>query len=199
VAAAEPGATGNILYAVSASSGGVFATGQQAGTHFPGKALVEQWDGDGWDVVRSPSDPGGTDIALGITASRSRVSVVGDRESGVAPYTTFVATGDDDGVSLVETPNTGTGENDLFGAATARDGSTWAVGWFIDPSTGNHNTLVQHGVHGIWSVVDSPNPNQSLGDDGLSSVAEIPGGGLWAVGLTTNSDGNRAALILFHP
>jgi hypothetical protein len=199
VPAAEPGATGNILYAVAPSSGGVFATGQQAGTHFPGKALVERWDGDEWKVVRSPSDPGGTDIALGITASRSRVSVVGDRESSVAPYTTLVATGDEDGVSLVSTPNTGAGENDLFGAATARDGSTWAVGWFIDPSTGNHNTLVEHGVHGIWSVADSPNPNQSLGDNGLSSVAEIPGGGLWAVGLTTNTDGNRAALILFHP
>ena len=46
--------------------------------------------------------------------------------------------------------------------------------------------------------VVSPNPNQSLGDNGLSSVARIPGGGLWAVGLTTNTDGNNAALILHH-
>jgi Phosphoesterase family len=198
VAAAEPGATGNLFYAVSASTAGVFATGQQAGTHFPGKALVEHWDGEAWEVVSSPVDPGGTDLALAVTAAGSLVSVVGDRESSVAPYTTFVAAGGEDRVSLVPTPNTGAGENDLFGAATARDGSTWAVGWFIDPSTGNHNTLVEHGVKGIWSVVDSPDPNQSLGDNGLSSVAEIPGGGLWAVGQTTNTDGNRATLILFH-
>jgi hypothetical protein len=199
VAAAEPGATGNVFYAISASDGGVFTTGQQAGTHFPGKALVEHWNGEEWEVVSAPADAGGTDIALGITASGSLVSVVGDRESSVAPYTTFVATGDKSGVSLVTTPNTGAGENDLFSAATARDGSTWAVGWLIDPSTGNHNTLIEHGVKGIWTVVDSPNPNQSLGDNGLSSVAQIPGGGLWAVGQTTNADGNRATLILHHP
>jgi hypothetical protein len=199
ITAAEPGATGNVLYAVATSNAGVFATGQQAGTHFPGKALVERWDGLEWQVVSSPADPGGTDIALGITASSSIVSVVGDRESSLAPYTTFVASGDDRGVSLVTTPNSGTGENDLFGAATAADGSTWAVGWLIDPSTGNHETLVEHEVKGTWSVVHSPNPNSSLGDDGLSSVAAIPGGGLWAVGLTTNADGNNAPLILHHP
>ena len=50
---------------------------------------------------------------------------------------------------------------------------------------------------------DLPGPSggparQSLGDNGLSSVARIPGGGLWAVGQTTNSDGNRATLILHH-
>jgi len=51
---------------------------------------------------------------------------------------------------------------------------------------------------GRWSVVESPNPNQSVGDNGLSSIARVPGGGLWAVGQTTNSDGNRATLILHH-
>ena len=199
VAAAEPGATGNVFYAVSSSKDGVFATGQQAGTHFPGKSLVEQWDGGVWHVVSTPADPGGTDISLGIAASGSTVSIVGDRESSLAPYTTFVATGGDTGLDPVSTPNAGAGENDLFSAATARDGSTWAVGWLIDPSSGNHDTLVEHGVNGVWSVVDSPNPNPSLGDNGLSSIAHIPGGGLWAVGLTTNTDGNNAALILFHP
>jgi hypothetical protein len=32
-------------------------------------------------------------------------------------------------------------ENDLFAATTAADGSTWADGWYIDPSTGDHETL----------------------------------------------------------
>ena len=198
VPGAEPGATGNVLYAVSASGGGIFATGQQAGTHFPGKALVERWDGHAWQVVSTPTDAGGTDISLGLTVAGPFATIVGDRESSVSPYTTFVAAGDASGVHAVASPNVGAGENDLFAAATAADGSTWAVGWLIDPSTGNHNTLVEHGVHGTWSVVDSPNPNQSLGDNGLSSVARIPGGGLWAVGLTTNTDGNNAALILHH-
>jgi hypothetical protein len=130
------------------------------------------------------------------------VSIVGDRESSSAPYTTFAAAGDAAGVSILSTPNTGTGENDLFGAATARDGSTWAVGWYIDPSTGNHKTLVEHGVNGTWTVVPSPNPQPPApgtpGDNGLASIAAIPGDGLWAVGDTTNVPGNAAPLILFH-
>jgi hypothetical protein len=40
------------------------------------------------------------------------------------------------------TPNAGTGENDRFAAATAADGSTWAVGWDINTSTGNHDPLI---------------------------------------------------------
>jgi hypothetical protein len=200
----NPGATGNIFYALSASSSSsVYATGQIAGTTFPGKALVERWDGKDWGVVQTPLDPGGTDIPLGITTSGSRVTIVGDRESSTAPYTTFVATGAENGLAIQTSPNKGHGENDLFAATTARDGSTWAVGWYIDVSTGNHNTLVEHDVNGTWKIVSSPNPQPpapgSPGDNGLASVAAIPhGGGLWAVGDTTNVDGNAAPLILFH-
>jgi hypothetical protein len=196
----DPGATGNLFYAVAADSArGVYATGQLAGTKFPGKALLEQWDGEEWEVIQTPADLGGTDIPLGITVSDSLVSTVGDRESSIAPYTTFVASGSDDGLKIFSTPNIGSGENDLFSATTGPDGSTWAVGWYIDPETGNHNTLVEHGVNGKWTVVTSPNPNPpSPGDNGLASVAAIPHDGLWAVGNTTNADGNRAPLILHH-
>ncbi len=193
----DAGASGNVFYAVSAvSSTSVFATGQLAGTSFPGTALVEQWDGAQWNLVSSPTDPGGTDLPLGITASGPMVSVVGDRESSTAPYTTFVAAGTASGASLVTTPNAGVGENDLFGATTAADGSTWAVGWTIDDS-GDHQTLVEQGVSGQWTVASSPNPNP--GDNGLASITATPGGGLWAVGVTTNSAGNFATLILHHP
>lgn len=199
----DAGASGNLFYAVSLAPGSVVATGQFAGTAFPGKALVEEWDGDEWNVVPAPLDPGGTDIPLGITASGSAVTLVGDRESSTAPYTSFAASGDADGVSLVATRNRGSGENDLFSATTAGDGSTWAVGWFIDPSTGLHKTLAEHGVNGTWSLVSSPNPQPPApgtpGDNGLASVTAIAGGGLWAVGDTTNVDGNAAPLIVFHP
>jgi hypothetical protein len=195
----NPGATGNLFYAVTAiSSTSVYAVGQQAGTGFPGKALIERWDGHDWDVVPTETDRGGTDMPLGVTATASIVTTVGDRESSKAPYTTFVASGAPSDVDGVGTPNSGAGENDLFGVATAADGTTWAVGWLIDPSSGNHLTLVEHGVAGTWTLVPSPSPNPANGDNGLSSVAAIPGGGLWAVGNTTNADGNLATLVLHH-
>jgi hypothetical protein len=195
----DPGATGNVFYAVSASSTGVYATGQIAGTGFPGVALVERWDGTKWNVVSTPADPGGTDMSLAVTASGASVTIVGDRESSLAPYTTFVASGTASGLGLLSSPNEGTTENDLFGAATAADGSTWAVGWTIDATTGNHDTLLEQGAAGTWSLVTGPNPNPSNGDNGLSSVAAIPGGGLWAVGITPNTAGNPSTLILYHP
>jgi hypothetical protein len=195
----DPGATGNLFYAVTVSNGAIVATGQIAGTGFPGQALVEEFDGQTWEVAPSPVDPGATDIALGITSSGAGISIVGDRETGKAPYTTLVAAGPTRHVSILSTPNSGAGENDLFGATTAADGSTWAVGWLIDPSTDNHLTLIEHGVEGQWSVVPSPNPNASLGDVGLAGIVAVPGGGLWAVGETTNTAGNYATLILYHP
>ena len=50
---------------------------------------------------------------------------------------------------------------------------------------------------GVWSIVPSPSPSDS-GDNGLAGIAAIPGGGLWAVGITTNHAGNPATLIEFH-
>jgi hypothetical protein len=88
-------------------------------------------------------------------------------------------------------------ENDLFAATAAADGSTWADGWSIDPSTGNHETLTEQGVGGQWSIVPSPNPGAN-GDNGLAGIASIPGGGLWAVGIATNN-GNPSTLIEYHP
>jgi hypothetical protein len=200
----DPGVTGNLLYAVSAaSSSNVYATGQLAGAKFPGKALVEHWDGKTWQVVPTPLDSGGTDIPLGLTTAGSTVTIVGDRESSTAPYTTLVASGDERGLAIDASPSKGRGENDLFSVTTSGDGSLWAVGWYIDPRTGNHNTLVEHKMNGSWTIVSSPNPQPpppgTPGDDGLASVAAIPkGGGLWAVGDTTNVDGNLAPLILYH-
>jgi Phosphoesterase family len=195
----DPGTTGNLLYAVTAvSSTSVYAVGQQADTGFPGKALIQHWDGTDWDIVPTATDLGGTDMPLGVTATASMVTTVGDRESSTAQYTTFVAAGTTSDVDGVTTPNHGAGENDLFGAATASDGTTWAAGWVIDPSTGNHLTLVLHGAGGKWDLVPSPSPNPANGDDGLSSVTAVPDGGLWSVGIQTNADGNYATLVLHH-
>jgi hypothetical protein len=97
--------------------------------------------------------------------------------------------------AAVSSANNGAGENDLFGAATAADGSTDAVGWYIGSSSGNHLTLIEHGVNDQWSIDPSPSPG--TGDTGLSAVTAIPGGGLWAVGVTSGS-GNFSTLIARH-
>ena len=116
----------------------------------------------------------------------------------MAPYTTYVAAGPPKSLSIQATPNAGAGENDLFAVTTSADGSTWAVGWDIDPTTDNHDPLVLQGINGVWSLVPSPSfPAGS--DSGFAAITAIPGGGLWAVGVTATAKSNYSALIEFHP
>jgi hypothetical protein len=195
VPAVDLGTSGNQFYAVTSAGGTVYAAGQQSGSAFPSQVLVEQWNGRAWSVVSTPGDVAASPLPLGLTGDGSSLSVVGDTESSTAPYTTLVAAGAPGNLQILSTPNDGTGENDLFAAATAIDGSTWAVGWYINAS-GTHQTLVEQGVRGAWSLVSSPNVGS--GDNGLAGVAAIPGGGLWAVGVSS-SKGNFSTLIMWHP
>jgi hypothetical protein len=195
VSVPDPNGGGNVLYAVAAVSAGDVSAAGQEGTAFPSQALVEHFDGKNWSLENSPADPTETLTTLGLTASGSALTIVGDRENGTVPYTTEVAAGAPSSLALVTSANVGAGENDLFGATTAGDGTTWAAGWLIDPATGNHRTLVEHGVGGVWSVTTTPDPG--TGDTGFASIAAVPGGGLWAVGVTSGS-GNFSTLISFH-
>jgi hypothetical protein len=196
VPAVDAGPSGNQFHAVTAvSPTSVYATGQQSGAAFPSQALVEHWNGASWSVLSTPADASETLTPYGITGSDTALNVVGDRENSLSPYTTLVAAGPPSGLSLASTPNNGSGEQDLFAATTAADGSTYAAGWYIDPSSGNHETLVEHGVNGQWSIDSTPDPG--TGDNGFAGITAVPGGGLWAVGVTANN-GNYATLIAYH-
>jgi hypothetical protein len=199
VNAVDAGVNGNQLYAVKAlATNNVYTVGQQAGAGFPNQALIEHWDGKSWSVVSSPNDASASALPLGVTATASSLTVVGQQETDTAPYTSYVAAGAPTRLSIQATPNAGAGENDLFAVTTSADGSTWAVGWDIDPTTDNHDPLVLQGVNGVWSLVPSPSfPAGS--DSGFAAITAIPGGGLWAVGVTATSKSNYSALIEFHP
>jgi hypothetical protein len=199
VNAVDAGSTGNQFYAVKAlASNNVYAVGQQAGGGFPSQSLIEHWNGTAWSVVSSPADASASALPLGVTATSSSLTLVGEQETDTAPYTTYVAVGTPGALSIQSTPNAGAGENDLFAAATAADGSTWAVGWEIDPATDNHDPLVLQGVNGVWSLVSSPSFGTGS-DSGFAAITAIPGGGMWAVGVTASARSNYSTLIEWHP
>ena len=199
VNAVDAGSNGNQLFAVNAlATNKVYAVGQQAGSAFPNEALIEEWNGTSWSVVSSPVDAAASALPLGVTATASSVTLVGQQETDTVPYTTYVAAGAPGSLSILTTPNDGTTENDLFSTSIAADGSTWAVGWYIDPTSGNHDPLVLQGVNGVWNLVS--NPAFKSGDDsGFSAITSIPGGGLWAVGVTATSTSNYSTVIEWHP
>lgn len=201
VNAVDAGSNGNQLYAVRAlASNNVYAVGQQAGSGFPNASLIEHWNGKSWSVVSSPADSSASALPLGLTVTASSLTTVGEQETDTAPYTNYVAQGAPGALAIQTVPNAGTAENDLFAAATAADGSTWAVGWNIDINSGNHDPLIVQGVNGAWSLVSSPALSAG-GDSGFAAIAAIPGGGLWAVGVTSaaKGNGNYSTLIEFHP
>jgi len=198
VDAVDPGRDGNQLYAVKAlATNDVYAVGQQAGSEFPNQALIEHWNGKSWKVIDSPVDPGASALPLGLSVTKDLLTVVGQQETDTEPYTTYVAAGAPDSLSIQTSPNRGTGENDLFAAETAAEGSTWAVGWELNMATGNHSPLALEAVDGVWSLVSTPNLGNN--DSGFADIRAIPGGGLWAVGVTTNANGNYNTLIEWHP
>jgi hypothetical protein len=201
VNAVDAGSSGNQFYALKAlASDDVYAVGQEAGAGFPNQALVEHWNGKSWSVVSSPSDASVSPLPLGVTATSSTLTFVGEQETDTAPYTNYVAAGSPGAESIQTTPNAGTGENDLFAATTAADGSTWAVGWDINTTSGNHDPLVLQGKNGAWSLVSSPTIGKGS-DTGFAAITAIPGGGMWAVGVTApaNGGGSYSTLIEFHP
>ncbi|HKF24279.1 MAG TPA: alkaline phosphatase family protein [Candidatus Angelobacter sp.] len=198
VKAFDAGANGNQFYAVKAlASNNVYAVGQQAGSGFPNQSLIERWNGSTWTVVSSPADAASA-LPLGVTATATSLTTVGEQETDTAPYTTYVTAGAPGSLSIQITPNAGAGENDLFAAATAVDGSTWAVGWDINTTSGNHDPLILQGINGVWSLVSSP-AFAAGSDSGFAAMTAIPGGGLWAVGVTASSKSNYSTLIEFHP
>ena len=199
VDAVDVGSNGNQFFAVTAVAGNnVYAAGQQAGSAFPNEALIEHWNGTSWSVVSSPGNTSASVLPLGVTATSSSLTLVGQEETDIAPYTTYVAAGAPGSLSIQTTPNNGVTENDLFAPAIAADGSTWAVGWYIDPSSGNHDSLVLQGVNGTWNLVSSP-AFKSGDDSGLAAITAIPGGGMWAVGVTATNTSNYSTVIEWHP
>ena len=109
-----------------------------------------------------------------------------------------MATGSPTALALVPTPALGTGENDPFAVTIANDGTTWVVGWAINPADDLHDPLVLQGVNGTFSLVPVPNP-ASGGDSGFAAITTVPGGGMWAVGGTATAKSNVSTLIEFHP
>ena len=193
--ALDPGASGNqLVLGEGHSDRTMLCCGTAGRSRFPSGALIERWDGKSWSLMGAPSDPSASALPLGVIGTATSLTIVGQQETDTAPYTTYVAAGAPGSLSLQTTPNAGDGENDLFAVTIAEDGTTWAVGWDIHPATDTHDPLVLQGVNGAWSVV--PSPKFAAGSDsGFAAITAIPGGGLWAVGVTATSTSNYSTLI----
>jgi hypothetical protein len=67
-------------------------------------------------------------------------------------------------------PPAGSIWTNLWGISVAGD-EVWAVGTFLDPATGNQDSLVLRGQGSTWTVSNAPNPGS--GSNLLAGVAAV--------------------------
>jgi hypothetical protein len=182
VPSVDPGANGNVLYGVVAlAPNDAWAVGQKIGEAAPDRALVEHWNGTRWTEVSAAQAPGTSTQFIAVAAADDDVRAVGDSQDGAVSLRTFAEAGDGRNLSLVDTADPSTGDNRLTGVALEGE-DAWAVGNYLDTSSGNQQTLIEHGgERSAWTQVPSPNPSGD-GDNQLSAVTRIGAGEFWAVG-----------------
>src|SRR4051812_15157016 len=83
--------------------------------------------------------------------------------------------------TVVPSPNSGPGENELRHLAVVGENDIWAVGHYTT-TNGLHQTLTEHWDGAAWSVVPSPN-RPGVGNH-LYGVAARATDDVWAVGAT---------------
>ncbi len=108
--------------------------------------------------------------------------------------------------SKVSSPNPGgtTSSSDvsyLYGVNSDSASDAWAVGYYINPSTGATETLALHWNGTKWTEVASPNPGgtTSSGDfSSLGSVSAISATNAWAVGDHSNPTTGATQTLALH-
>ncbi len=94
--------------------------------------------------------------------------------------------------------NNGNGLDGL--AAIPGTSNLWAVGYYVDPTTGYYDTLTErwNNKSGSWSAVPSPNFNSTTNYNILTGVVAISGKNVWAVGVTLNLQNSTAQTLIEH-
>ncbi len=197
VPSANPGATGNQLFAVTAvSSNSVWAVGQQTGNQGPDQALIEHWNGSKWSVAAAPSAGAFSTQLFGVAgASDADVRAVGDKQDNVHNPRTLAEDGVNGVFSLMSVDNVGTGENHLYGVTAISNDLAFAVGDALDPTTGNFNNLVERCTDSGCVKETVPNPSQG-GNNQLGGVTFVNANDVWAVG--TFDGPNAPQTLILH-
>jgi hypothetical protein len=159
--------------------------------------VAEHWDGSSWTQVTTPTP--GSGVLNGVVAtSASNAWTVGYIGPGNGTRAQAIE-------PLIERWNGSTWTEQTFAdpveggnfgavAATSAD-NAWAVGFTGENSEGTGQaTLIEHWDGSSWTRVSSPNAAGSM--NMLTGVTAISATNAWAVGLTDNSSGQWAPLVM---
>lgn len=195
--AADAGSNHSYLSAVAADApNDVWAVGTTA-TNLD-QPLVEHWNGSVWSTIPAPSVSGAENYLTAVAAnSATDVWAVGYSYPGNA-YVALTEHWDGTKWSIIPSPYPDTGRTYLRGVTAVASNNVWAVGSYFVPSQNTDQTLIEHWDGMKWTIVASPDVNQSsssLYANDLSGVVALSADNIWAVGsanfltLTVHWDG----------
>ena len=188
---------------VSFASNNVVAVGYQPASNGAVLTLVERWDGTKWSIVTTPNgSPGGQSFSAVSATSPNDIWAVG---SLVIPNSnkavqTFVEHFDGSTWSIVPSPspipNGVLNANVLQSVQAVSPIDVTAVG-FVRGFGIRTLTLIERWDGVKWSVVSSPNPNQSVFSV-LTGLAVVSPSNMYAVGYSANPTTGQHQTLIEH-
>ncbi len=196
VSSPNPGESNNLLYGVNAvSASDIWAVGQYLDEGPADQSLIEHWNGSSWHVV-SHSTTSTSSALFGVTAKAGRVWAAGQIGGVNAPTKPFSEQESNGQWNALTLPHVGTLDNQLLGVAAATSTDVWAVGHYVDVTSGNDQTLIENSSDGkTWKIVSSPSPGIG-GNNILGGVVALSSHDIWAVG--GYDSGNNTMTLVEH-
>ncbi len=154
------------------------------------------WNGTSWSKIVSPNPSSHQNWLNGVSAiSPSSAWAVGTFWSGNSTTdTTLVLHWNGTSWSKIASPNPSSTENDLHGVSATSASNAWAVGDYVEGTTG-YVTLILHWDGASWSQVASPNPGR---ENYLSGVSATSASNAWAVGSFYPPNSTLRRTLILH-
>lgn len=197
VASANPGKASNVLTSISAHAAnkiwvaGYFTNSSTGFDH----TLTERYLNQTWQVVASPNGDAGNSILTTIAnvPGLDQMWAVGSDIRNSAPHT-LIEHWDGRTWAILASPSpTGATSVSLTGLAPLSLNSVWAVGYYVDGTSGLSQTLSMHWDGTAWTTVASLNPgtgnNAFYATDRVPQVTKI-----WAVGSNSATGASEQSL-----
>lgn len=161
------------------------------------EALIQHWNGAQWSAVTPPhvNSQSSQLNAVAVVSSSDAWAVGNLTDKQTSNSLSLIEHWDGASWSVVSSPNPGAVAS-LSGVTAISANDIWAVGYVQVNNSSLNQTLTEHWDGNSWSVVSSP--NVSGADNGLVSVSAIATNDVWAVGATSNPQGNPVMTLIEH-
>jgi hypothetical protein len=202
------GSQASLLWDVSCvTASDCWAVGAQEGASQKNPdVLAEQWNGSSWSVMPTP-DIGGYLFSVSCTSASNCWAVGNSLDAQKNPDNGVILQWNGSQWTQVPEPVSGQPYDQLASVTCTSSSDCWAVGYAgpnqiqygflpgVAPNVVGSTVLIDHWNGATWSVTPAPSAASPAGQL-LSSVACVNSSTCWAVGTTTDVNGNADTTLV---